>query len=127
MPRLKRDTVTAVGTARLPDTQNYLTGLFGRAFVPSHIGKKFAFSHTCCRASSRRNAALAHAYVHVARNIAERVRLIIRDYVWEEDRHELGCDKAKSPLSHAGGYRPDRQLPAMSRNTFLKTSTRSRW
>lgn len=54
----------------------------------------------------------------------ERVRLIIRDYAWEEDRHELRSDKAKKARFHAEAIDPERAvLPAMSLNIFPKTST----
>ena len=54
----------------------------------------------------------------------ERVRLIIRDYAWEEDRHELRSDKAKKGASMPRqSTRKKVAQPAMSLNTFQKTST----
>ncbi|EBK7544764.1 replication endonuclease, partial [Salmonella enterica] len=38
----------------------------------------------------------------------ERVRLIIRDYAWEEDRHELKSDKAKKARFHAEAIDPEK-------------------
>lgn len=38
----------------------------------------------------------------------ERVRLIIRDYAWEEDRHELRSDKAKKARFHAEAIDPEK-------------------
>ncbi len=51
----------------------------------------------------------------------ERVRLIIRDYAWEEDRHELRSDKAKKHVSTPKLLTRRRAaLPAMLLNTFSK-------
>jgi hypothetical protein len=85
-------------------------------------GRNPHFRHTCCRAPSRRNAALAHAYVHAAGRCRARAP-IIRDYAWKEDHHELRSDKAKSTLSPRPLTRKKAVLPAMSLNTFPKILT----
>lgn len=38
----------------------------------------------------------------------ERVRIIIRDYAWEEDHHELRSDKAKKARFHAEAIDPEK-------------------
>jgi hypothetical protein len=105
------------------DTQSYLTGLWARIRAKLHREEIRIFG---IRVAEPHHDGTPHWHMlmFMLPEDVERVRLIIRDYAWEEDRHELRSDKAKKALSCRGhSTRKKAALPAMSLNTFPKIST----
>ena len=89
------------------DTQSYLTGLWARIRAKLHrediriFGIRVAEPH-------HDGTPHWHMLMFMLPEDVERVRLIIRDYAWEEDHHELRSDKAKKARFHAEAIDPDK-------------------
>ncbi|HBC6264454.1 TPA: replication endonuclease [Citrobacter braakii] len=89
------------------DTQSYLTGLWARIRAKLHreeiriFGIRVAEPH-------HDGTPYWHMLMFMLPEDVERVRLIIRDYAWEEDRHELRSDKAKKARFHAEAIDPEK-------------------
>ncbi|MGX2889260.1 replication endonuclease [Klebsiella pneumoniae] len=89
------------------DTQSYLTGLWARIRAKLHrediriFGIRVAEPH-------HDGTPHWHMLMFMLPEDVERVRLIIRDYAWEEDRHELRSDKAKKARFHAEAIDPEK-------------------
>ncbi|EHS5899323.1 replication endonuclease [Salmonella enterica] len=89
------------------DTQSYLTGLWARIRAKLHreeiriFGIRVAEPHYD-------GTPHWHMLMFMLPEDVERVRLIIRDYAWEEDRHELRSDKAKKARFHAEAIDPEK-------------------
>lgn len=104
------------------DTQSYLTGLWARIRAKLHREEIRIFG---IRVAEPHHDGTPHWHMlmFMLPEDVERVRIIIRDYAWEEDHHELRSDKAKKrafmlrPLT-----RKRAALPAMLLNTFQKIS-----
>ncbi|HHC3230321.1 TPA: replication endonuclease [Klebsiella pneumoniae] len=82
------------------DTQSYLTGLWARIRAKLHREEIRIFG---IRVAEPHHDGTPHWHMlmFMLPEDVERVRLIIRDYAWEEDRHELRSDKAKKARFHA--------------------------
>jgi hypothetical protein len=102
------------------DTQSYLTGLWARIRAKLHREEIRIFG---IRVAEPHHDGTPHWHMlmFMLPEDVERVRLIIRDYAWEEDRHELRSDKAKKrAFMPRPSTRKRAALPAMSLNTFQK-------
>lgn len=89
------------------DTQSYLTGLWARIRAKLHREEIRIFG---IRVAEPHHDGTPHWHMlmfMLPENV-ERVRLIIRDYAWEEDRHELRSDKAKKARFHAEAIDPEK-------------------
>lgn len=89
------------------DTQSYLTGLWARIRAKLHrediriFGIRVAEPH-------HDGTPHWHMLMFMLPEDVERVRHIIRDYAWEEDRYELRSDKAKKARFHAEAIDPEK-------------------
>lgn len=81
------------------DTQSYLTGLWARIRAKLHREEIRIFG---IRVAEPHHDGTPHWHMlmFMLPEDVERVRLIIRDYAWEEDHHELRSDKAKKARFH---------------------------
>ncbi|MEX0499630.1 replication endonuclease [Raoultella terrigena] len=89
------------------DTQSYLTGLWARIRAKLHREEIRIFG---IRVAEPHHDATPHWHMlmFMLPEDVERVRHIIRDYAWEEDRHELRSDKAKKARFHAEAIDPEK-------------------
>ncbi|HBY3707673.1 TPA: replication endonuclease [Klebsiella pneumoniae] len=89
------------------DTQSYLTGLWARIRAKLHREEIRIFG---IRVAEPHHDGTPHWHMlmFMLPDDVERVRLIIRDYAWEEDRHELRSDKAKKARFHAEAIDPEK-------------------
>ncbi|HHZ6813356.1 TPA: replication endonuclease [Citrobacter freundii] len=89
------------------DTQSYLTGLWARIRAKLHREEIRIFG---IRVAEPHHDGTPHWHMlmFMLPEDVERVRFIIRDYAWEEDRHELRSDKAKKARFHAEAIDPER-------------------
>ncbi|HIC6261629.1 TPA: replication endonuclease, partial [Salmonella enterica subsp. enterica serovar Nagoya] len=89
------------------DTQNYLTGIWARIRAKLHREEIRIFG---IRVAEPHHDGTPHWHMlmFMLPEDVERVRLIIRDYAWEEDRHELKSDKAKKARFHAEAIDPEK-------------------
>ncbi|HBV8970519.1 TPA: replication endonuclease [Klebsiella oxytoca] len=89
------------------DTQSYLTGLWARIRAKLHREEIRVFG---IRVAEPHHDGTPHWHMlmFMLPEDVERVRLIIRDYAWEEDRHELRSDKAKKARFHAEAIDPEK-------------------
>ncbi len=89
------------------DTQSYLTGLWARIRAKLHREEIRIFG---IRVAEPHHDGTPHWHMlmFMLPEDVECVRLIIRDYAWEEDRHELRSDKAKKARFHAEAIDPEK-------------------
>ncbi|SAF73731.1 Phage replication protein [Enterobacter hormaechei] len=89
------------------DTQSYLTGLWARIRAKLHREEIRIFG---IRVAEPHHDGTPHWHMlmFMLPEDVERARLIIRDYAWEEDHHELRSDKAKKARFHAEAIDPDK-------------------
>ncbi|HBR0984303.1 TPA: replication endonuclease [Klebsiella pneumoniae] len=89
------------------DTQSYLTGLWARIRAKLHREEIRIFG---IRVAEPHHDGTPHWHMlmFMLPEDVERVRLIIRDYAWEEDRHELRSDKAKKARFHGEAIDPEK-------------------
>lgn len=89
------------------DTQNYLTGLWARIRAKLHREEIRIFG---IRVAEPHHDGTPHWHMlmFMLPEDVERVRLIIRDYAWEEDHHELRSEKAKKARFHAEAIDPEK-------------------
>ncbi|MGP8956527.1 replication endonuclease [Enterobacter mori] len=89
------------------DTQGYLTGLWARIRAKLHREEIRVFG---IRVAEPHHDATPHWHMlmFMLPEDVERVRLIIRNYAWEEDHHELKSDKAKKARFHAEAIDPEK-------------------
>lgn len=89
------------------DTQSYLTGLWARIRAKLHREEIRIFG---IRVAEPHHDGTTHWHMlmFMLPEDVERVRLIIRDYAWEEDHHELRSDKAKKARFHAEAIDPEK-------------------
>lgn len=89
------------------DTQNYLTGIWARIRAKLHREEIRIFG---IRVAEPHHDGTPHWHmlIFMLPEDVKRVRLIIRDYAWEEDRHELKSDKAKKARFHAEAIDPEK-------------------
>lgn len=89
------------------DTQNYLTGLWARIRAKLHREEIRIFG---IRVAEPHHDGTPHWHMlmFMLPEDVERVRLIIRDYAWEEDYYELRSDKAKKARFHAEAIDPEK-------------------
>lgn len=89
------------------DTQSYLTGLWARIRAKLHREDIRIFG---IRVAEPHHDATPHWHMlmFMLPEDVERVRLIIRHYAWEEDRHELKSDKAQKARFHAEAIDPEK-------------------
>lgn len=89
------------------DTQNYLTGLWARIRAKLHREEIRIFG---IRVAEPHHDGTPHWHMlmFMLPEDVERVRLIIRDYAWEEDLHELRSEKAKKARFHAEAIDPEK-------------------
>lgn len=89
------------------DTQSYLTGLWARIRAKLHREDIRIFG---IRVAEPHHDATPHWHMlmFMLPEDVERVRLIIRDYAWEEDRHELKSNKAQKARFHAEAIDPEK-------------------
>lgn len=89
------------------DTQSYLTGLWARIRAKLHREKIRIFG---IRVAEPHHDGTPHWHMlmFMLPEDVERVRLIIRDYAWKEDHHELRSDKAKKARFHAEAIDPQK-------------------
>ncbi|EBX9864858.1 replication endonuclease [Salmonella enterica subsp. enterica serovar Typhimurium] len=89
------------------DTQSYLTGLWARIRAKLHREEIRIFG---IRVAEPHHDGTPHWHmlIFMLPEDVKRVRLIIRDYAWEEDRHELKSDKAKKARFHAEAIDPEK-------------------
>lgn len=89
------------------DTQSYLTGLWARIRAKLHREEIRIFG---IRVAEPHHDGTPHWHMlmFMLPEDVERVRLIIRDYAWDEDRHELRSDKAKKARFHAEAIDPEK-------------------
>lgn len=89
------------------DTQSYLTVLWARIRAKLHREEIRIFG---IRVAEPHHDGTPHWHMlmFMLPEDVERVRLIIRDYAWEEDRHELRSDKAKKARFHAEAIDPEK-------------------
>lgn len=89
------------------DTQHYLTNLWARIRAKLHREEIRIFG---IRVAEPHHDGTPHWHMlmFMLPEDVERVRLIIRDYAWEEDRHELKSDKAKKARFHAESIDPEK-------------------
>lgn len=89
------------------DTQSYLTGLWARIRAKLHREEIRIFG---IRVAEPHHDGTPHWHMlmFMLPEDVERVRLIIRDYAWEEDHHELRSEKAKKARFHAEAIDPEK-------------------
>lgn len=89
------------------DTQSYLTGLWARIRAKLHREEIRIFG---IRVAEPHHDGTPHWHMlmFMLPEDVERVRLIIRDYAWEEDHNELRSDKAKKARFHAEAIDPEK-------------------
>ena len=89
------------------DTQSYLTGLWARIRAKLHREEIRIFG---IRVAEPHHDGTPHWHMlmFMLPEDVDRVRLIIRDYAWEEDCHELRSDKAKKARFHAEAIDPEK-------------------
>lgn len=89
------------------DTQGYLTGLWARIRAKLHREEIRIFG---IRVAEPHHDGTPHWHMlmFMLPEDVERVRLIIRDYAWEEDHYELRSDKAKKARFHAEAIDPEK-------------------
>ena len=89
------------------DTQAYLTGLWARIRAKLHREEIRIFG---IRVAEPHHDGTPHWHMlmFMLPEDVERVRLIIRNYAWEEDHHELRSDKAKKARFHAEAIDPEK-------------------
>ncbi|WP_241260422.1 replication endonuclease [Citrobacter freundii] len=89
------------------DTQNYLTSLWARIRAKLHREEIRIFG---IRVAEPHHDGTPHWHMlmFMLPEDVERVRLIIRDYAWEEDHYELRSDKAKKARFHAEAIDPEK-------------------
>ncbi|WP_395280554.1 replication endonuclease [Enterobacter cloacae] len=89
------------------DTQSYLTGLWARIRAKLHREEIRIFG---IRVAEPHHDGTPHWHMlmFMLPEDVERVRLIIRDYAWEEDHHELRSNKAKKARFHAEAIDPEK-------------------
>ncbi|EAA4524371.1 replication endonuclease, partial [Salmonella enterica subsp. enterica] len=89
------------------DTQSYLTGLWARIRAKLHREEIRIFG---IRVAEPHHDGTPHWHMlmFMLPEDVESVRLIIRDYAWEEDHHELKSDKAKKARFHAEAIDPEK-------------------
>ncbi|ESN25515.1 replication A protein [Enterobacter sp. MGH 22] len=89
------------------DTQSYLTSLWARIRAKLHREEIRIFG---IRVAEPHHDGTPHWHMlmFMLPEEVERVRLIIRDYAWEEDHHELRSDKAKKARFHAEAIDPEK-------------------
>lgn len=89
------------------DTQSYLTGLWARIRAKLHREEIRIFG---IRVAEPHHDGTPHWHMlmFMLPEDVERARLIIRDYAWEEDHHELRSDKAKKARFHAEAIDPEK-------------------
>lgn len=89
------------------DTQSYLTGLWARIRAKLHREEIRIFG---IRVAEPHHDGTPHWHMlmFMLPEDVERVRLIIRDYAWEEDHYELRSDKAKKARFHAEAIDPEK-------------------
>ncbi|WP_181403403.1 replication endonuclease [Klebsiella variicola] len=89
------------------DTQSYLTGLWARIRAKLHREEIRIFG---IRVAEPHHDGTPHWHMlmFMLPEDVDRVRLIIRDYAWKEDRHELRSDKAKKARFHAEAIDPEK-------------------
>ena len=89
------------------DTQSYLTGLWARIRARLHREEIRIFG---IRVAEPHHDGTPHWHMlmFMLPEDVERVHLIIRDYAWEEDFHELRSDKAKKARFHAEAIDPEK-------------------
>lgn len=89
------------------ETQGYLTNLWARVRAKLHREEIRIFG---IRVAEPHHDGTPHWHMlmFMLPEDVERVRLIIRDYAWQEDGKELKSDKAKKARFHAEGIDPDK-------------------
>lgn len=89
------------------DTQSYLTGLWARIRAKLHREEIRIFG---IRVAEPHHDGTPHWHMlmFMLPEDVERVRLIIRDYAWDEDHNELRSDKAKKARFHAEAIDPEK-------------------
>ncbi len=89
------------------DTQSYLTGLWARIRAKLHREEIRIFG---IRVAEPHHDGTPHWHMlmFMLPEDVERVRLIIRDYAWDEEHHELRSDKAKKARFHAEAIDPEK-------------------
>ena len=89
------------------DTQSYLTDLWARIRAKLHREEIRIFG---IRVAEPHHDGTPHWHMlmFMLPEDVERVRLIIRDYAWEEDSHELRSDKAKKARFHSEAIDPEK-------------------
>ncbi|WP_336996569.1 replication endonuclease [Leclercia sp. UBA7405] len=89
------------------ETQNYLTNIWSRIRAKLHREEIRIFG---IRVAEPHHDGTPHWHMlmFMLPEDVERVRLIIRDYAWQEDGHELKSDKAKKARFHAEAIDPDK-------------------
>ncbi|WP_343439682.1 replication endonuclease [Enterobacter hormaechei] len=89
------------------DTQSYLTGLWARIRAKLHREEIRIFG---IRVAEPHHDGTPHWHMlmFMLPEDVERVRLIIRNYAWEEDHHELRSEKAKKARFHAEAIDPEK-------------------
>ncbi|EDS5711395.1 replication endonuclease [Salmonella enterica subsp. enterica serovar Javiana] len=89
------------------DTQSYLAGLWARIRAKLHREEIRIFG---IRVAEPHHDGTPHWHMlmFMLPEDVERVRLIIRDYAWEEDRHELKSDKVKKARFYAEAIDPEK-------------------
>ncbi|EMG7899468.1 replication endonuclease [Enterobacter hormaechei] len=89
------------------DTQSYLTGLWARIRAKLHREEIRIFG---IRVAEPHHDGTPHWHMlmFMLPEDVERVRLITRDYAWDEDHHELRSDKAKKARFHAEAIDPEK-------------------
>ncbi|MCY0808230.1 replication endonuclease [Enterobacter cloacae complex sp. 2022EL-00747] len=89
------------------DTQSYLTGLWARIRAKLHREEIRIFG---IRVAEPHHDGTPHWHMlmFMLPEDVERVRLIIREYAWDEDHHELRSDKAKKARFHAEAIDPEK-------------------
>lgn len=89
------------------ETQSYLTGLWARIRAKLHREEIRIFG---IRVAEPHHDGTPHWHMlmFMLPEDVERVRLIIRDYAWDEDHHELRSDKAKKARFHAEAIDPEK-------------------
>jgi len=89
------------------DTQSYLTVLWARIRAKLHREEIRIFG---IRVAEPHHDGTPHWHMlmFMLPEDVERVRLITRDYAWDEDHHELRSDKAKKARFHAEAIDPEK-------------------
>ncbi|WP_269564293.1 replication endonuclease [Kosakonia radicincitans] len=89
------------------DTQSYLTSLWARIRAKLHREEIRIFG---IRVAEPHHDATPHWHMlmFMLPEHAERVRMVIRDYAWQEDGNELSSDKARKARFHAEAIDPEK-------------------